>query len=146
MSSALVLACYHWQLPRKIRFPSDPGLPGHLGGLAEIIGGGPIESVPLDGGVYLWCSVGALQPGPGRTLNRRVPRDPELPPGFKDFDTARRAVLMAASAHYEVHGDFLLARGDAVAGLEDMTDEDVERWTIWFEVDDHVRRRAGRGG
>lgn len=137
--SARVLACYPGLPPRKIRFPSDPGLPGHLGGLTEIMGGGPLESVALDGGVHLWCSVGALHPGPGMVLNRRVPMEPELPPGFKRADPEWLAAQMAIAAHHEVHGTFVLARGNAEAGLEDMTDEDVERWTRWFEVDERVR-------
>ncbi|HEX8107272.1 MAG TPA: hypothetical protein VF516_06055 [Kofleriaceae bacterium] len=104
----------------------------------ELIGG-PVESVPLDGGVHLWCSQGGLYPG--LPLNRCVPRDPQLPPGFKDADPARRAAVMALSAHLQVHGEFVLARGNAEAGLEDLTDDDIKRWTRWFEVDAQVRRR-----
>ncbi len=136
--SARVLMCFPGLPPRKIRFPSDPGLPGHLGGLMELIGG-PVESVPLDDGVHLWHSPGALHPGPGLALNRRVPMDPQLPPGYEHAAPARLAALVAATAHHEVHGAFVLARGDAAAGLGDMTDEDVERWTRWFEVDEQVR-------
>ncbi len=101
--------------------------------------GGPVESVPLDGGVNLWHSPGALHPGPGLVLNRRVPMDPQLPPGYEHAAPARLAALVAATAHHEVHGTFVLVRGDAEAGLEDLSDEDVERWTRWFEVDEPVR-------
>lgn len=136
MSSARVLVCFLGMPPQEIRMPSDPGLPGHLGGLMDLIGD-PVESVPLDGGVILCHSRGGLHPGPG--LNRRVPRDPQLPPGFANADPARLAALMALTAHMEVHGEFILARGSAEAGLVDVTDDDIERWTRWFEVDARVR-------
>jgi hypothetical protein len=135
--SARVLVCFLGMPPQEIRMPSDPGLPGHLGGLMDLIGG-PVESVPLDGGVHLWCSVGALYPG--LPLNRCVPRDPQLPPGFKDADPARLAAAMALAAHLEVHGEFVLVRGNAEAGLVDLTDSDVERWSRWFEIE--ARRRS----
>jgi hypothetical protein len=102
--------------------------------------GGPVESVPLDGGVHLWCGVGALHPGGGLLLNRRVPRDPRLPPGFKEADPAWLAAEMALAAHLQVHGEFVLARGNAEAGLVDLTDSDVERWSRWFEIE--ARRRS----
>jgi len=102
--------------------------------------GGPVENAPLDGGVHLWCGQGSLHAGPGLALNRCVPRDPQLPPGFKNADPARLAAVMALAAHLEVHGEFVLARGNAEAGLVDMTNSDVERWTRWFEVDARVRR------
>lgn len=101
--------------------------------------GGAVDSAPLTGGVHLWHGVGALRPGPRPSPNRRVPRDPELPPGFEDADPDRRAALMAATAHHEVHGEFVLVRGNARVGLVDMTDDDIERWTRWFEVDARVR-------
>jgi hypothetical protein len=138
--SARVLVCSLGVPPQEIRMPSDPGLPGHLGGLMDLIGG-PVESVPLDGGVHLWCSVGGTHPGSRVPLNRCVPRDPQLPPGFEDADLERLAAQMAIAAHLQVHGEFVLARGNAGAGLVDMTDSDVERWTRWFEVDAQVRRR-----
>lgn len=138
MSSARVLVCVPGMPPQEIRMPSDPGLPGHLGGLMDLIGG-PVESAPLEGGVYLWCSVGGTHPRP-RAPHRCVPRNPQLPPGFEDADPARLAAQMAASAHLEVRGELVLVRGNAEAGLVDLTDEDVERWTLWFEVDARVRR------
>ena len=137
--SARVLVCFLGMPPQEIRMPSDPGLPGHLGALMHFIGG-PVESVPLDGGVYLWCSVGGTHPGPRVPLNRRVPRDPQLPPGYEDADPARLAAQMAIAAHLEVHGEFVLARGNAEAGLEDLTDDDIKRWTRWFDVEARVRR------
>ncbi|HEX3475355.1 MAG TPA: hypothetical protein VHT91_10065 [Kofleriaceae bacterium] len=48
---------------------------------------------------------------------------------------------MAIAAHLQVHGEFVLAPGNAAAGLVDTTDSDVERWTRWFEVDAQVRRK-----
>jgi hypothetical protein len=39
----------------------------------------------------------------------------------------------------EVHGEFVLARGIAEAGLVDLTDSDVERWSRWFEIEAHRR-------
>lgn len=136
--SARVLVCFTGTPPQEIRLPSDPGLPGHLGGLRDLIGG-PVESVALSGGVLLWCSVGGLCQGPRLPLNRRVPRDPQLPQGSMNAKPARLAALMAATAHHEVHGELVLARGNAEAGLVDLTDDDVERWTRWFEVDASVR-------
>lgn len=136
--SARVLVCFPGMPPQEIRMPADPGLPGHLGGLADMIGG-PVESVSLDGGVHLWCSVGGAHPGPGLSLNRCVPRNPQLPPGFEKVKPARLAAQMAIAAHLEVHGELVLVRGNAEAGLEDLTDEDVERWMRWFEVDAQVR-------
>ncbi len=136
---ARVLLCFRGLPPQVIRIPSDPGLPGHLGGLMELIGG-PLESVPLEGEVILWCSVGGTHPGPGLPINRRVPRDPQLPPWFADADPARLAAAMAFAAHLEVYGEFVLVRGNAEAGLVDLTDSDVERWSRWFEVDARGRR------
>ena len=126
MSSARVLVCFTGMPPQEIRMPSDPGLPGHLGGLRDLIGG-PVESVPLDGGVHLWCGVGGTHPGPRVPLNRRVPRDPQLPPGHEDTDPARLAALMAIAAHLEVSGEFVLVRGNPEVGLVDLTDEEIER-------------------
>lgn len=60
---------------------------------------------PLDGGVRLWCSLGGLQPG--LPLNRRIPMDPRLPPGFEAADPRRLAAEMARSARLRVHGDFV---------------------------------------
>lgn len=136
--SARVLVCFLGMPPQEIRVNSDPGLPGHLGGLMDLIGG-PVEAVPLASGVILWCSQGGLYPG--LPLNRNVPRDPQLPPWFADADPARLAAAMAFAAHLEVYGEFVLVRGNAEAGLVDLTDSDVERWTLWFEVDAAARRR-----
>jgi hypothetical protein len=104
---ARVLVCFLGAPPEEEVVHPDPGLPGHLGGLMDLIGG-PVESVPLDGGVRLWCSQGGLYPG--LPLNRCVPRDSQLPPGFEDADPARLAAEMALAAHLEVHGEFVLAR------------------------------------
>ena len=101
--------------------------------------GGPVESTPLDGGVRVWYSRGGLYPG--LPLNRCVPRDPQLPPGYESANPIRIAAAMALAAHLEVHGEFVLLRGDAVAGLEDLTDDDIKRWMLWFEVDAELRRR-----
>lgn len=46
---------------------------------------------------------------------------------------------MAFTAHLEVYVEFVLVRGTAEAGLVDLTDHDVERWSRWFEVDARVR-------
>ena len=54
---ARVLVCLIGIPPMEELVPPDPGLPGHLGGLMDLIGG-PVEGVPLDGGVLLWCSQG----------------------------------------------------------------------------------------
>jgi hypothetical protein len=47
---ARVLVCLLGMPPMEELVPPDPGLPGHLGGLMDVIGG-PVEGVPLDGGV-----------------------------------------------------------------------------------------------
>lgn len=74
MSSARVLVCFTGMSPQEIRLPSDPGLPGHLGGLRDLIGG-PVESVPLDGGVSLWHSQG------GAASRTGAPAEPACPEG-----------------------------------------------------------------
>lgn len=135
---ARVLVCLLGMPPMEELVPPDPGLPGHLGGLMDLIGG-PVEGVPLDGGVFLWCSQGGLRPA--LPLNRCVPMDPLLPPGFKDADPTRLAADMARSARLRVHGDFVLARGDTLGNLANLTNSDVERWRLWLEVDALVRRR-----
>jgi Co/Zn/Cd efflux system component len=56
-------------------------------------------------------------------------------------DPARLAADMARSAQLRVHGEFVLARGDTLGNLADLTDGDVERWTLWLEVDAQERRR-----
>jgi hypothetical protein len=71
-------------------------------------------------------------------VDRCLPTDPQLP-GFEAADLGQLAADMARSAWLRVHGDFILARGNAEAGLLDMTDDAVERWTLWFEVDTRVR-------
>ena len=67
--------------------------------------------------------------------------DPLLPPGFKDADPTRLAADMARSPRLRVHGDFVLARGDTLGNLADLTNSDVEQWRLWLEVDALVRRR-----
>ena len=59
--------------------------------------------------------------------------------GFEKANPARLAAQMAIAAHLQVHGEFVLVRGNAEAGLVDLTDDDVERWSRWFEVDARVR-------
>jgi hypothetical protein len=98
---------------------------------------GPVESAPLSGGAILWFSQGGLHPV--LPFNRNVPRDPQLPPWFADAEPARLAAAMAFAAHLEVHGEFVLVRGNAEAGLVDLTDSDIERWSRWFEIEARVR-------
>jgi hypothetical protein len=48
---------------------------------------------------------------------------------------------MVIAAHLQVHGEFVLVRGNAEAGLVGLTDDDIKRWTRWFEVDARVHRK-----
>jgi hypothetical protein len=108
--------------------------------------GGTVTCVRLDDGVDLWCNDDALFLG--LALNRRIPAvAPELPPGFEDAEVLWLGEGLARPGEpgeWRIHGDFLLARSDARGNLADLTDADVERWTLWLEVDSAVR--ASNGG
>lgn len=125
--------------PRESLLPTDPG-GGHLEALTAAVGG-TVECVRLLDGTDLWCNDDALWLG--LPLNRRVPGvAPEVPPGFEDMEPlvlVERLCRPGEEGEWQVHGDFLLARHDGEGGMADLTDRDVERWTLWLELDALLR-------
>lgn len=121
--------------PREAVLPADPD-GGHLEALQAAVGG-TVDCVRLPDGFDLWCNDDAEWLG--LPLNRRVPGvAPEVPPGFEDLEPlvlVERLCRPGEAGEWRIHGDFVLARHDGRGGMADLTDRDVERWTLWLEPD-----------